>query len=113
MSNTIPKAELLSLLDGLVRRIETTNKIYDQLKALTELSPESRLGTEIFAWIDPYVELLNRYVGCDQTWIPWYIWDNDCGKNGLMASDGSRKLKSISTTADLAKLLLNTKKRSK
>lgn len=77
---------------------------YDQMRALTGMSPESPLGRVIYQTLDAYLQTLQRLIDPDNDWLDWFVWENDCGKQGLSAGYGD-KMTPINSLDDLIELM--------
>jgi hypothetical protein len=47
----------------------------------------------------------------NESWLEWFVYDNDCGKRGLAAGYG-KKLRPVETPKQLVKLILEGRKRN-
>lgn len=60
-------------------------------------------------FLDDYISLLSESVGDKNTWIEWFVFENEFGKKAMEAgyrNEGDKKkLKKIKTVEDLWKLI--------
>ena len=96
------------------QRIETLIETYKNLEnsfdGLFDIFGHGVIDSELFdrtfRCFDRYKEAVSEIVGDKSDWIGWYIYDNDCGKNGLEAGHEDN-MKSIETIDDLLELIEN------
>lgn len=51
------------------------------------------------------IQICAGLLGDDCEWIEWFIFENDCGRKGLLATNGEDIMKPIRTVEDLAELI--------
>jgi hypothetical protein len=89
--------------------IECFNKIqhaYDKLKELFGVEPDSLIVAAMFDPFERYTACLTKSLDDENDFLNWFLWDNDAGKNGMLAKAASWKTcRSIKTVEDLEKLI--------
>lgn len=68
-----------------------------------ELKPEGTIDNIMTKTFDTYLQTLEDLIAPKTGWLAWFVWDNDCGNNGLhVAFDGCRrKIKTVKDLADI------------
>lgn len=76
----------------------------EQIRALDKMfgvSVEGELVNSIYLAMEEYLACVEKLTGYDvDNWVNWYVFENDCGKKGLLAND-----KHITSVEDLVNIL--------
>lgn len=70
------------------------------------IDPDGPLFDAVWGAFEEMLNLVDR-----DGWIHWFIYENQCGKRGLNASEPGKKPRNIRTTKQLAKLIRSNLKR--
>lgn len=74
--------------------------------ATGSIDSESPIGRAVWATFDAYTQTLGELIGDRKDWLHWYCYENDMGRNGYEASNGSEARRPIRFISDLADLIL-------
>lgn len=86
-----------------LKMLQSCNETYE--KALQFMDVNSPLMNAIFEVEENFLETLEYYLGINDNWLRWFVYDNDFGKNGLLVENGD-DLKPIKTLSDLREVLV-------
>ena len=105
MTKKQKKAQAIKLIKQLVDHRLITEEKYTILNKELGLIPESpffNLVDDIFCFaLDRVVDI----IGDKGEWVDWFMWENDCGRNGLEAGEDG-KMKKIKTVEQLVNLIM-------
>lgn len=104
--------ECIEIIDSVLAEYKSLQKFENQLE---KAIPMSGCIEPLWKLFDKTVcfasELMEDTMARHDSWLSWYIYDNNCGKNKLEASiEGAFKEKPIETTKDLAQLIIESRK---
>lgn len=80
--------------------IEDMELFHRQAELLKQLYPSSHVIPESSSLIENYIRLLQKYINDDNDWIPYFVWECDCGKNSSEVEIGNKKIR-LKTIKDL------------
>lgn len=100
----------VNLVKELVKHHDALNKQYEDLHKLTRCDVDSPLFNAVWKAYDSYINVVSALIGDTQrndwdSWVSWYIYDNNCGRSGLPAGVSGNKMKPIRTVEDLVRLI--------
>lgn len=101
------QSEIKAHLDLVVYYYRALTKQLDALGRIIGSCPESPLSRAIWKTFDAYVETTSLLVGDaskSDSWLSWYIWDNECGKRKMEATVDGVTYK-VTGTKVLAKVI--------
>ena len=78
---------------------------WDKLNELTGIDHSKPLGVAIWTTFDLLVEHTSMLLGVSSESLSWFIWDNDCGKNGLKCSGPDGRMVAVHNVDDLLLVL--------
>ena len=108
------QAQILKLLKpwlAAYQTIEATFADWEKLAVVGDLD-KSPLWKGYYGLFDLYTNQLAARLGGDaDTWLPWFIYDNDCGKNAFKATHDSatHPARPIRNLKDLSRLLYHAR----
>jgi len=85
------------------------DNIYQKMKELFDLSPESQFSLCIFGPFENYTQSLQ--ILWNTTMLEWYVWENDMGKKGHLAGF-DENMKPIRNLDDLMEIIQEENRRS-
>lgn len=106
MSN-LSTQEKVRLINKLIQKYHAINKASDKLEsAIGQFNENSPIFVALWDNFDFTVDLVSDLVDDNNEWIPWFIWDNDLGKNLLTAKIGQfqRKIKNVNELVKIIEL---------
>lgn len=105
------RVELIRKLDEWERTVMAVDSVYERLRKLLGATPESDLCIAMYEACDRYTEALMELIGDHDEWLDWYRWENDLGvKQKNAKSSGMKNIKKIKNTADLAQLIITSRR---
>lgn len=103
---SIRKSEALALLKVWEKHHQSMAQLQEQLRALFDHAPESRVSMELQAGLGFATALLARLLAKGE-WglesLEWWVWENDFGRKGLgcgFGDDPEEKLIPMKTIED-------------
>lgn len=102
----LSQADKLTLLKEWESQVKGVNATFDAMAAVTGLTPESKLATQLYSTLEVYTQTLGRLLGDQSNWLAWYMWDNNCGERGLeVTSPKWKKPLKVKTVRNLLRVL--------
>lgn len=99
------KEQFIKIMDAIIKRYNTLNKLYDKTARLIGDCDRLIEATNL----EPIIDAVAEVVGDNSDWIYWYIFDNDCGKGDQFATDENDNKLPSETLDDLWELIQNGK----
>ena len=97
----------LEILDETIRRYKELREVCDAFAKLTGASFEIGLLDKLWRCVEYHRAHTAELIGDgppNDTWLDWYIHENDCGADGKVAGYAGN-LKPVRNTKDLLKLI--------
>jgi hypothetical protein len=101
MAEQIDHAALKQVLEDYVSSASELKATFEELEA-NGVKITSPLTEKLWAMSDRYGALIEAIIGKQTGILEWYIWENDCGRNGIESGPGSRPIKTVEDLAWLA-----------
>ena len=99
---SLEKIELINQLIKHKREIDIFHKKFDELFGVQNGFAGSSDGHyKVFDRLfNDYIGMVAKQIGECQQGIEWFVWDNDCGKNGMEVGEEGGEMKPIKTASD-------------
>lgn len=95
------KQEKIDIISTFVENYQNISKQIDVLDKFFNVNVDGEFINAIYRSLEDYTSCVEKLTGYDENeWVSWYIFDNDCGKKGLLAND-----KRITSVEDLVNIL--------
>ncbi len=78
---------------------------YDQIEEIFGGDSYTGVGNLTWQMFDLLVDSYSREMGDEDKWIAWFIFDDNCGENGLSYAPKGKKKKKVDNVDDLVKLI--------
>jgi len=96
----------LQLLEKWQKSYEQNDAVYEALKQVLDVNPESPAILATWAMFDNYTDALSITLGDECQWLGWYAWDNQFGKKKLSAKSQSwKRMRPITNLKTLLKFI--------
>jgi hypothetical protein len=82
------------VLEDYVSSASELKATFEELEA-NGVKITSPLTEKLWAMSDRYGALIEAIIGRRSGLLEWYVWENDCGKNGIEAGPDNRPIKTI------------------
>ena len=102
------KREAKELVNNLVSNYKKISENYGKLDEIFGISPDCKFFDSVFKMEEEYISVVQKLVGDDTESVMWYIFDNNCGKDGKKASVNGKE-KYIKNVDDLIWLICEGK----
>lgn len=91
------KKQKIKLIKDLVEHYKELNENANQINKLFGLDYDSKFFSALWKAFGSYTELVQKSVGDHFDWIPWFIYDNKCGKANMtyLVSGNKKKVNTI------------------
>ena len=108
-TETLNKQQRIHLLKEWLDAFNKIQDTYDSLHKFLGVEVESPVVDALYACHTSYTKVLAQLLGDQCTWLEWYLWDNQAGKNRMEATpSGDHKMRPIKTLEDLDWLITNS-----
>ncbi len=115
MTNT----EKIQLIDDVVAAYKNQSEAFDKLRHAVGAAPDSLLFDSVWRAFDKYVDAVSKLIGDDFKYLPWFIFDNECGDNAYEVrwtdrDKRGRKRKvtvSVKTTRNLLRVIQSSQQK--
>lgn len=97
--------EKISLIKDLVKHYQELNSNFDSIYALFG-NTESKFTNSVWKTFDKYVSAVQCIVDDTFDWIPWFIFENKCGKGNMTCEINGKKVK-VKTVEKLVEIIEN------
>jgi hypothetical protein len=99
------KQEKIKLIQDLVNHYKDLESNCNQIANIFGCDYNSKFFTSIWGAFDAYMELVQKSTEDVFDWIPWFIYDNECGKRNIECEvRGGVKVK-VKTVKQLVELI--------
>lgn len=100
------KQEKIKLIKDLVKHYQELSENSDQIHKLFGSDYDSKFFSALWGAFDAYIELVQKNVDDHFDWIPWFIYDNKCGKANMTYLVNGNK-KKVNTVEKLVEAIEN------
>lgn len=98
--------DMMPLLRRWLERFRAIESVQQTLYGLAGATPESPLLEAMYRCHEAYTETLASVIGDTESWLEWFLFENDSGQKGMSVrlSDDTRE-REITSLRDLAEML--------
>ncbi len=99
------RSEAQVWLENVVSAKDKLDSCWDDFCDCVSGSADSPLGLAVWKPMQLLLDCVSELLNDEDDAINWFVWDNDCGKNGLQHSLPNGDLRKILTIHDLLDVL--------
>lgn len=94
--------EIIKEVENLVKLWKNNNKLYDDLREILKIEPESPVLNRIDDNFNNYVRMVSLATGINEDALNWFIWEADCGQHKSECEKDGKKsvIKNVKTFVD-------------
>jgi hypothetical protein len=97
--------EKVKIVEKLIEHFKALDAADDMLaKCFGGTMADSPAINPSWCAFDGYVNAVGMIIGDKSGWLPWFIWDNECGAKGMFAGK-TGKMRKVETVKQLIKII--------